>query len=72
MNSMDMHMKCGGISSKLYTTRHLGNTNSVLRVAMERLHDGRDAGQWAALERVVAMGASALVVEPRHLTFHLA
>ena len=65
---MDMHMRFGEISNKFYTTHHPENTHSVLRVAVERLHEGRDAGQYAAVERVVGMGASALAVLPRQLT----
>ena len=38
-----------------------------MRAAVGRLHEGRDASQCAAVERVVAMGARALVVEPRML-----
>ena len=67
---MDMHMRFGEISNKFYTTHHLENAHSVLRVAVERDHEGRDAGKYAAVERVVAMEASALVVLPRQLTLH--
>ena len=50
-----------------YTTHHLENTHSVLRDAVERLHEGRDAGQYAAVERLVAMEDGALVLRPRRL-----
>ena len=50
-----------------YTTHHLEKTHSVLRDAVERHHDGRDHGQWAAVERLVAMEDGALALTPRLL-----
>ena len=58
-----------GNIKQFYTTHHLENIHSVLRDAVERLHEGRDAGQYAAVERLVAMETGALVVGPRRLTF---
>ena len=65
---MDIHMRFGEISRKFYTTHHLENTHSVLRVALERHRDGHDEGKYAAVEAIVAMDASDLVVRPRQLT----
>ena len=65
---MDIHMRFGEISSKFYTTHHLENTHSVLRVAPERHRDDHDEGKYAAVEAVVAMSADDFVVRPRQFT----
>ena len=70
MISMYMHMMFWDISSKFYTAHNLEHTHSVMRAAIERLHEGRDAGQYAVVERVGAMEARALVVRPRQLPIH--